>query len=163
MDDAQSKLTLEHIPISQLQIAPYNPRKITAEAMAKLEKSLTTFGMVDPLIVNKRTGYRVVGGHQRLSVLKKHGITTAPCIVLDIEENREKLLNVALNNQNMAGEYEFGKLADLCLEFDAANLDVSVTGFDDKELARMLTWTPNPENQAKDGSVTTCPKCGHTW
>jgi ParB-like chromosome segregation protein Spo0J len=163
-DEAKPEsLAIEEVPLEKLSIAPYNPRKISPEAMAKLEKSLVTFGCVDPLIVNKRTGYRVIGGHQRLAVLRKHNRPTAPCVILDIEEDREKMLNIALNNQNLAGEYDFSQLADLLLEFDTKGLDVSVIGFDDKEMAKIMNWTPDPETAKEGGGMTTCPKCGHTW
>jgi ParB-like chromosome segregation protein Spo0J len=156
------------IPTTDLKPSPYNPRKISPEARAKLEKSLATFGLVDPLIVNAQTGMRVIGGHQRLEILKAHGIAEVPCVVLDIDEDREKMLNIALNNQNMAGEYEFSKLADLLLEFDQKNLDMSVIGFTDEELERIMNWTPDadsPCNQPQDEIdnrplEVSCPRCG---
>ena len=45
--------------------APYNPRTISDHDLVALGRSMTTFGVVEPVVVNKRTG-RVVGGHQRV-------------------------------------------------------------------------------------------------
>ena len=61
--------------ISELIPAPYNPRKDIQPGdpeYEKLKRSLEEFGYVEPVIWNARTGY-VVGGHQRLKVLRELG------------------------------------------------------------------------------------------
>ena len=78
--------------IDELAPAPYNPRKALRRSdpeYQKLRRSIEEFGMVDPIIWNARTK-RVVGGHQRLTVLRDLGHTTAPTVVVDLDEQREK-------------------------------------------------------------------------
>ena len=87
-----------------LKPAPYNPRRISPEAMAGLEASLDRFGVVQPIIYNQRSGY-VVGGHQRLKALKKKKITSTQVVVVDLDEIDEKALNVALNSPHISGEF----------------------------------------------------------
>src|SRR3990167_117417 len=118
---AKGTMRVQSTPVAKLNPAPYNPRKISDDAMARLEKSIETWGLVDPLICNKRTG-TLIGGHQRLKVLRKRGIAAAECVVVDLPLSREKALNVALNNQKMAGEYDFTMLADLLQEIDTGEL-----------------------------------------
>ena len=120
---ANGTMRVESIPVAKLNPAPYNPRKISDDAMARLEKSIEKWGLVDPLIWNKRTG-TLIGGHQRLKVLRKRGIAAAECVVVDLPLSREKALNVALNNQKMAGEYDFTMLADLLQEIDTGEFSV---------------------------------------
>jgi len=61
-------MNLQTLTLSTLKPAPYNPRKISDDAMGRLEKSVKEWGIVDPLIVNKATGYTIIGGHQRFKV-----------------------------------------------------------------------------------------------
>jgi ParB-like nuclease family protein len=159
---------IESLPLSKLKPAAYNPRTITDEAMARLEASTAEFGLVEPLVVNKRTGWTVVGGHQRLKLLQKRGVKSVECVVVDLPLSREKALNVALNNQAMAGTYDFSKLADLLQGIDTGEFDVSaLTGFDAAELERIANWTPGaaeedpaplPETPKKPLS-----RCGDLW
>lgn len=67
--------------IEDLRPASYNPRKDLKpgdKEYEKLKKSITEFGYVEPVIYNKRTGI-VVGGHQRLKVLKDLGYEEIDC------------------------------------------------------------------------------------
>lgn len=167
MDPKAASLNVELLPISKLKEATYNPRQISGEAFERLSTSMGTFGLVDPIVVNKRTGYTVVGGHQRLKVLRERGIQEVSCVILDIEEDREKMLNIALNNQKMAGEFDFAKMADLLLEFDQKGLDATLTGFSDDELEKILSWTPEGEETDEPPMVpleeTTISRRGDLW
>jgi DNA modification methylase len=139
-------MNLQTLTLSTLKPAPYNPRKISDDAMGRLEKSVKEWGIVDPLIVNKATGYTIIGGHQRFKVLQKQGVETADCVVLDLPPAKEKALNVALNNQKMAGEYEFSTLADILQEIDTGEFSVpELTGFSEEDLTEIANWTPDPE------------------
>lgn len=67
--------------IDELKPANYNPRKnlkLGDKEYEKLKKSIKEFGYVEPVIYNKRTGI-VVGGHQRLKVLKDLGYEEIDC------------------------------------------------------------------------------------
>ena len=92
-------MNIEKISVDQLKPAKYNPRKDLKPGdpeFEKLRRSVEEFGYVEPIIWNKRTGV-VIGGHQRLKVLQYLGYTEVDCVVLDIDEQKEKALNVALN------------------------------------------------------------------
>jgi len=88
--------------IAGLKPAPYNPRRISDEAMAGLTKSLERFGYVEPVVWNKRSGY-VVGGHQRLEVLKKSKVKREHVVVVDLSPTDEKALNITLNIRHKHG------------------------------------------------------------
>ena len=127
------------MPIAELAAAPYNPRqalKAGDPEYAKLRRSIEKFGLVDPVIWNSRTK-RVVGGHQRLTVLRDLGHTTAPTVVVDLDERLEKALNIALNK--IAGAWDLTLLRDLLTEIEVSGEDVTLTGFDPKEIEEILT------------------------
>lgn len=120
--------------VTDLLPADYNPRKDLKPGDAeyeKLKRSLEQFGYVEPVIWNKATG-RVVGGHQRLKVLIDMGITEVDCAVVEMDEEKEKALNIALNK--ISGDWDNDKLALLISDLQGADFDVSLTGFDPEEI-----------------------------
>jgi len=92
------------MPVADLVPADYNPRQIGETAMAGLTASIERFGLVQPIIWNRRSK-RVVGGHQRLKVLIEQGIEKTSVIVVDLPDSEEKALNVALNSPAISGEF----------------------------------------------------------
>lgn len=127
-------MIIEKKYIDELIPADYNPRKDLKPGDAeyeKLKKSLQTFGYVEPVIWNKTTG-NIVGGHQRLKVLKEFGLTEIECVVIEIDEAKEKALNVALNK--ISGEWDKDKLMLLIDDLRVSDLDVTFTGFDVSEI-----------------------------
>src|SRR5438132_8520629 len=111
-------MELRPLPISGLTPAPDNPRKALKPAdpaWRKLAASLREFGLVEPLVWNEPTGH-VVGGHARLAILKEMGVAEVPVSVVRLTPEREKALNVVLNNLEAQGRYDPGKLADVLTE-----------------------------------------------
>jgi len=103
---AKAKGKVEHVTLSEdkLKPAPYNPRTITEDAMDGLETSIDRFGLVQEIVVNKRTMH-VIGGSQRLAVMRKKGIKDIPVAMVDLSDDEEKALNVALNNPKIQGQF----------------------------------------------------------
>src|SRR5690554_1004547 len=109
-------MNIQKIKIDKLNPATYNPRKELKAGDAeyeKLKRSILEFGYVEPVIWNKKTG-NVVGGHQRLTVLKDLGHTEVDCVVIELDALKEKALNVALNR--IQGEWDNDKLSALLTE-----------------------------------------------
>jgi len=93
-----------------------NPREISPEARAALSASVSRFGLVQPLVLNERTG-KMVGGHQRLAVLKEQGIVEVDVAIGSWTEAEERALNVALNNPAAQGTFtlDLGKYLESSL------------------------------------------------
>lgn len=89
-------LAVERRKLTDLVKANWNPRKITTEQQAALQRSLTEFGTVEPIVINRVTG-NVVGGHQRLDALLANGETETDILVGEWSAEQEKALNIALN------------------------------------------------------------------
>ena len=126
-------MQLIEMEIKDLHEADYNPRlalEVGTPEFAKLKTAIEKFDMVEPLVWNKRTG-NIVGGNQRLAVMKYLGKTKTPVSVIDVDETQEKLLSVALNK--IKGSWDFEKLENLFAEFDYASL--GITGFGADEIA----------------------------
>ena len=127
-------MNIEKKNVKDLLPADYNPRKDLKPGdpeYEKLKRSIEQFGYVEPVIWNEKTG-RVVGGHQRLKVLTDMGITEVDVVVVDMDTEKEKALNIALNK--ISGEWDTEKLALVIADLQGTDFDVSLTGFDPKEL-----------------------------
>lgn len=130
--------TAEAVHRSQLKNAPYNPRVIDSYARAKLKKSIKKAGLVETLVWNRRTG-NLVGGHQRVSVIDELEGTQDYCLtvaVIDVDDAKERELNVALNNVAMQGAYDEQLLSQLLADAETLGeeLDNDILGFDATEL-----------------------------
>jgi DNA modification methylase len=131
-------MKIEKLKTKNLIPADYNPRKDLKAGdpeYDKLKQSIEEFGYVEPIIWNKTTG-RVVGGHQRLKVLLDMGVTEVDCVVIEINEDKEKALNVALNK--ISGDWDKDKLMLLITDLQGVDFDVSLTGFDAAELDELF-------------------------
>jgi|SaaInlStandDraft_5_1057022.scaffolds.fasta_scaffold38165_3 hypothetical protein len=89
------------------QSADYNPREIDEEAKSGLSLSIDKFGYVQNLIFNKRTK-NMVSGHQRLVALKEEGYDKVDVLVVDLDEEKEKELNVLMNTSTITGDFTEG-------------------------------------------------------
>lgn len=131
-------MDIRKIEAARLNPAAYNPRKALKpgdKEYEKLKRSITEFGYVEPVIWNETTG-NVVGGHQRLRVLHDLGHTEIDCVVVSLDSQKEKALNLALNK--IQGDWDETKLAALMADLDAGAFDVSLTGFDASEVDALL-------------------------
>jgi len=143
-------MNIEKIKAGKLNPAPYNPRKDLKPGdpeYENLRRAIDEFGYVEPIVWNKRTG-NIVGGHQRFKVLRDLGYAEVECVVLDIDEMREKALNVALNK--ISGAWDETKLAELLGDLDASDFDVTLTGFDMDEIATLLDLAGLPDELGLD-------------
>lgn len=121
-------MIIEKKKLSELKPAPYNPRQSTKKQEDQLKQSLEKFGMVEPIIFNKRSSF-IVGGHFRVRELRKLGYKEIECVIVDLDEQDERELNVRLNANT--GEFDWDILAN---EFDANDLNdwgLDVPVFDD--------------------------------
>lgn len=134
-------MQLESVAVDQLRPAPYNPRiplRPGDSGWEKLRRSLVEFDLVQPIVWNRRTGH-VVGGHQRLEVLRHEGRTSVECVVVDLPLEREQALNVALNNSSVGSDWDPDKLVDLLSELKSLpDFDATLTGYDAQQLRDLL-------------------------
>lgn len=140
-------MDIQKFQIGELHPAAYNPRKDLKPGdpeYEKLKRSIEEFGYVEPIILNRRSG-NIVGGHQRLKVLKSLGVTEVDCVVVDLDEQREKALNIALNK--VGGGWDVPLLTDLLKDLEFSGFDVSLTGFDAVEISDLFGNTPAAELQ----------------
>lgn len=132
-----TEMKMETRSLASLRPAEYNPRVQLQPAdpeYQNIKRSIETFGYVDPIIINQDG--TIIGGHQRYNVMKDLGYTEAQVVVVDLDKNNEKALNIALNK--ITGEWDEIKLKDLLLDLDLNDYDLTATGFSSKEVEDLV-------------------------
>lgn len=134
--------------LNELKPSPYNPRKIDETTLLKLKKSIEEFGYVEPIIVNTITG-NIVGGNQRLKALQMLGAKEAEVIKIELDEKKEKLLNLALNK--IQGDWNQDKLGEILEELQE-DQDLYLSGFDSEEIENILDsdWLEDAERELEE-------------
>ena len=167
----EQTLKTEKRKLNELVAADYNPRKaLTPEdsEYQKIKRSIEEFGYVDPIIINEDG--TIIGGHQRCTVLKDLGYEEVDVVVVSLDKQREKALNIALNR--ITGEWDELKLKDLLLDLDLGDYDISLTGFEQEDLAELvdnLAGEPEAMDDDFDGEavlediVESKTKLGDVW
>lgn len=144
-------IKIVYVSVDDLHASEFNPRTWSASDEAQLVESIKKYGIVDPLLVNEAPGREniLIGGHMRLTVIKKLGITEVPVVYLDIPDiERERELNIRLNKNT--GAFDLKLLATLDETFlkdigfsseemdDIFGIDVTPEEFDlEKELKKL--------------------------
>ena len=126
------EMEIVNIPIENLIISNYNPRKWSEKDTQDLQNSIKEFGLIDPIIVNnsKERMNIVIGGHFRLKVVKDLGYKEIPVIYVNIQNiEKEKELNLRLNKNQ--GNWDYKMLADFDKEI------LSIAGFMENEIEFM--------------------------
>jgi hypothetical protein len=129
--------TTEEMHRSALVGSAYNPRKITDSEREQLKIAIKRHGLVSPITWNRRTS-RIVGGHQRISILDSLAGTkdyTLSVAVIDVDEAREKELNLLLNNDRAMGEWDWDGLRAM---FDDENVTLAGAGFSHTDMVNFF-------------------------
>jgi DNA modification methylase len=145
-------MNIQKISIGKLKPAAYNPRKDLQPGdpeYQKIRRSIETYGYIDPIIANK--DLTVIGGHQRLKVLKDLGFEEVECVLVDLDKEHEKSLNIALNK--ISGEWDMGSLKDLIAELDTGEFDLELTGFDMDEIEKLMAGYNGEEADEDDFDI----------
>jgi DNA modification methylase len=149
-------MEIRTLKLQDLSPAGYHARKMLKPGdkfSNSLEKSIVEFGYVDPIIWNERTG-NVVGGHQRCEILKSLGLEEAEVSVVNLPEDREKVLGLALNKIGSEPErWDMPRLRDLLIEIERFDIDIELTGFQIPEIERLFPGEVFEDNFDFDAAV----------
>ena len=146
-------MNIEKIEINKLKAATYNPRQISTKQYKDLKESINKFGLVDPIIVNKC--YTIIGGHQRYKICKDLDYKDIGCIILDLNKEQERELNIRLNKNTgdfdmdiLANEFDIDQLVDW--GFKHIDLDVNIDKIVDDDNSATITIKEDDEIKAQE-------------
>ena len=92
------KLTVVEIGVEELTPNPWNPNRMSEAMRGKLKAYLQREGFVEPLVVRPiGGGFQILGGFHRWEIAKELGYRTVPCVLVDVDDQRAKVLTINLN------------------------------------------------------------------
>lgn len=145
-----ARLDIQYLDPTNLTPDEGNPRRISKRAAEKLRAGLDHFGLVEPLVLNERTGI-LISGHQRREQALELGLEEVPVVVVDLDESEAKALGLLLNNAKAQGSWDTELLAARLEDLAAVDvLELSAFDVDDLE----------PADAGKEVSFRAT---GHTW
>lgn len=146
--------------IDELRPAEYNPRKIDKRAAEGLLASLRRFGLVQDVVVNRRTVGKgwpkgahstIVGGHQRVAALQVDGAKEIPVTWVDLSEADERALNIALNNPHISGTFT-ADVVEIVRDVSTANYGLAKSLRLDALLPAAARFGLNPEEEESEAT-----------
>ena len=130
-------LTPEQTPIEQLQPYKNNARLHSDEQVDQIAKSIEEFGFLNPVLVDDQN--TILAGHGRVMGAKKLGLDTVPTIqIKHLSESQKKAYIIADNQIALNAGWEMQLLETELKELNKDSFDVSLLGFDAKELDKLL-------------------------
>lgn len=146
-------------------IKPYekNPRNITDKAIQKVAQSIREFGFQQPIVVDKQGV--VIVGHTRLKAALSLGLKQAPVLVADLTEAKARAYRIADNRTHQEATWLDELLADELKALDDLDFDLSLTGFDDREIRNLLADEEELERaeETPDAPVNPVSQLGDVW
>ena len=159
---------IEVWPVEKLVPYEHNARTHSPEQVAQLAASIAEFGFVNPVLVDTAAG--VIAGHGRLAAAKDLGLKEVPVVVLDhLTPAQKRAYVIADNKLALNAGWDMDLLQEELMGLQLSDFDLSVLGFDDKELASLLDASSielgdgggAQEDVVQQNHV--CPNCGHKW
>lgn len=139
---------LETRKISSLTPHKNNPRRMTKEQHAHLKASIDKFGLIDKPVCT--IDGQVIGGHQRLKILKESGLKEVECWIPSRELTEQEVDELLIRHNKNLGEWDFDALAN---NFDVQ--DLFDWGFTAEDMGDLGEESPVKEKKEKE-----CPHCG---
>lgn len=146
-----SRTTTEMQLVDINKLIPYvnNARTHNAQQINKLRSSLREFGFINPVIID--CDFNVIAGHGRIMAAKEEGISKVPCVFVDyLTEAQKKAYILADNRMAMDAGWDEELLKVEIEALQAEDFDLSLTGFDEKELAGFFDTSDNAKEDDFD-------------
>ena len=155
-------MEIKTVDVESLAFDENNARHHGERNLEAIRGSLATFGQVEPLVVQAKTG-RVIGGNGRLAVLKKNGAATVEVVEVDLDDQQASALGLALNRTAELAEWDVPNLE--LLTHGLEDFDLAGIGFAPDELQTLLD-APAGDGSTKEIKLEDlptghqCPRCG---
>lgn len=160
---------IELWPVDRLKPYERNARTHDDAQVRKIAASITEFGFTNPILVDSSDG--IIAGHGRLMAAKELGLPEVPVIVLDhLSDAQRRAYILADNRLALDAGWDEAMLAEELQDLQAEGYNLELTGFNDKELDRLLEIEPGEQpdgltdpDQVPDEEDDCVSRLGDVW
>jgi DNA modification methylase len=143
---------IEHWPLEKLILYARNPRTHSHAQVAQIAASIAAFGFNNPILVDTKA--RIIAGHGRLLAARKLRLAEVPVIVLDHPTEAQKRAYILADNQlALNAGWDDTLLAAELAALKQEDFDLSLIGFEDDELARLLAAQDSADGLTDEDSA----------
>lgn len=121
------------------RLVPYarNARTHSKEQILQLRGSIREFGFLNPALIDK--DLNIIAGHGRILAAREEGITEVPCVFVEhLTDAQKRAYIIADNRLALNAGWDFEMLSVELSDLQGADFDISLLGFDDSELNKLL-------------------------
>ena len=155
---------VQNIKVIEIEPNKEQPRKhFDSESLEDLAKSIKRYGVIQPIIVNKKDNYyMIVAGERRWRASKIAGLTEIPCMVRDNDErkNREIALIENIQREDLNPIEKARGFKQLLDEYELTQQELAdMVGISRSALAntvRLLNLDPRIMKLAEEGKLLEC-------
>jgi ParB-like chromosome segregation protein Spo0J len=141
---------IEHWPVDRLRPYGRNPRTHDDDQIAQIAASIIEFGWTNPVLVSADGD--VIAGHGRLEAARRLSLDTVPVVVLDHLTPAQRRAYVIADNQlALNAGWDEAKLSAELQALLADDFDLSLVGFYDGEIDKLLAFRPEGDADEGDG------------
>ena len=133
----EKKNKMEMVAVEKLVPYVNNARTHSLAQIGKLRASIREYGFINPVIIDGK--YGIIAGHGRVVAAQEEGLKEVPCVLVDyLTEAQKKAYILADNRMAMDAGWDEELLRVEIEALQADAFDLSLTGFDEKELADLF-------------------------
>lgn len=150
-------MQIEKIEVSKLIPYAKNSRTHDDAQVAQIAASIKEFGWTNPILVDGEKG--IIAGHGRLMAARKLGMDKVPVIELkDMTEAQKRAYVIADNKLALNAGWDNDFLTLELKDLEDEGFDLSLTGFDEKELDALLNVIEGTEGLTDEDAVPEVPE-----
>ena len=154
-------LKIEYWPISRLKAYERNPRK-NDKAVGQMQASIREYGFTVPILA--QSDGLVIDGHLRLKGAIAEKMPEVPVIPCDgWTAEQVKAFRLLANRSVAWANWDMDALALEFADLKASGFDLSLTGFDSKEIDGFTLVTAPEEDEIPDPPKIPTTKTGDLW
>jgi hypothetical protein len=153
-----------YLPPSELQPYERNAREHTESAVERLCQSITAFGFTNPVLIDEQK--RILAGHGRVLAAIKLGLPSIPCRTLSgLSEAQARVYVISDNKHTDNSWFNIPSIKAELLDLDTGEIDLTLTGFSQAELADLLGGAAKMPKDDKEETQTELPvsRPGDIW
>src|ERR1700694_3560935 len=149
-----NELCISAWPIDKVIPFARNARKIPASAVDKVAASIKEFGWRQSIVVDRESV--IICGHTRLLAARKLGLDQVPVHVAEnLTPAQVKAYRLMDNRSHQETDWDLELLGPELAEIRGFDFDLSLTGFDEREIDELLA---DPDADYRANSVPDVPE-----
>ena len=148
-------MKIQEVAVNKLIPYAKNSRTHSPEQVGQIAASIKEFGFRNPILVD---GVGIIAGHGRLLAAQKLGLDQVPTIdCSDMTESQKKAYIIADNKLAMNAGWDNAMLTIELQDLEDEGFDLTLTGFDDKELDALLNVIEGTDGLTDEDAVPETP------